>query len=149
MHAVDLHSRRLLQECSVTGPQLVCLHTLAEEGPLSSRELADRVHVNASSLVGILDRLERRGFVERRRDRRDRRSVSLRMTEQGRLFVRQAPSPLQATLVVKLRQMNRKDQVRLASAMEEVVELMEAHELAPTPIMALPRYAGDKEPGSR
>jgi len=130
VHAVDLDSRRLLQQCNLTGPQLVCLHTLAEEGPLTARALADRVHVNPSTLVGVLDRLEGKGLVERRRDRKDRRSVSLKMTERGEQFVRQAPSPLQATLMVRLREMNQEDQSRLASAMEEVVALMEAPEPA-------------------
>ena len=149
VHGVDLQSRRLLQECRVTGPQLVCLHTLAEEGPLTSRRLAERVHVHPSTLVGIVDRLEEKGLLERRRDRQDRRSVSLKMTEQGLMFVRHAPSPLQATLVVKLQRMKPEDQARLASAMEEVVELMEAQEVEPTPIMALPQYVGGKESGLR
>ena len=39
VHAGDLFSRRLLQEHSVTASQLICLHTLAEEGPLTSRRL--------------------------------------------------------------------------------------------------------------
>jgi DNA-binding MarR family transcriptional regulator len=145
VHRVDLQSRWLLQQCSVTGPQLVCLHTLAEEGPLTSKGLAERVHVHPSTLVGIVDRLEEKGLLERRRDRRDRRSVSLTMTERGFGFVRQAPSPLQATLMAKLKRMKPEDQVRLASAMEEVVALMEAQEVAPTPIMGLPQYAKRKE----
>ena len=69
VHGVDLQSRRLLQQCSVTGPQLVCLHTLAEEGPLTSKGLAERVHVHPSTLVGIVDRLEEKGLLERQRDR--------------------------------------------------------------------------------
>jgi len=144
VHAVDLHSRRLLRQCTVTAPQLVCLQTLAEEGPLTSRMLAERVHVNPSTLVGILDRLEERGFVERRRDRQDRRSVSLQVTERGIAFAREAPSPLQGTLMARLKEMHRAEQERLAGAMEEVVRLMEAEELPPTPIMALPRYANTR-----
>lgn len=145
VHAVDLHSRELVQKCNVTAPQLVCLHTLAEKSPLTSRGLAEKVHVDPSTLVGILDRLEQKGLVQRRRDRQDRRSVSLTLTEQGREFIRQAPSPLQATLMVRLKRMRQVEQERLASALEEVVELMEAREVAPIPITALPRYAHEKE----
>lgn len=130
VHAVDLHSRKLVQQCSVTAPQLVCLQTLAEEGSLTLRGLAEKVHVNPSTLVGILDRLERKGLMERRRDRQDRRSVSLTLTEQGLGFVRQSPSPLQGALMVKLKGMGREEQERLAGALEEVVDLMEAQEVA-------------------
>ncbi len=137
VHAVDLHSRQLIQRCSVTAPQLVCLHTLAEEGTLTSRRLAEEVHVNPSTLVGILDRLERKGLVERQRGQRDRRSVFLSLTEQGRGFVQESPSPLQATLMVKLKQMEQAEQERLASTLEEVVELMEAQKVAAVPITSL------------
>jgi hypothetical protein len=53
VHAIDLHSRRLVSECEITAPQLVCLHMLAAEGELTSRALAAKVHVNPSTLVGI------------------------------------------------------------------------------------------------
>ena len=144
VHGVDLLARRLLQECSVTGPQLMCLYTLTEEGPLTSKGLAERVHIHPCVLVGIVDQLEEKGLLERRRDRKDRRSVSLMMTERGLVFVRQ-PSPLQAALMAKLERMNPDDQVRLAIAMEEVVDLIEAQEVEPIPIMALPQYAGRKK----
>jgi DNA-binding MarR family transcriptional regulator len=147
VHAIDTYSRRLLLECQVTAPQLVCLHALAEEGPLTSRLLADRVHLNPSTLVGIVDRLEAKGFVERSRDQPDRRAVSLRMTEQGFAFVRQAPSPLQAALTDRLKGLDETKQSHLAEALEEVVRLMEADEFAPTPIMALPRYNHGRQAG--
>ena len=89
-------------------------------------------------MVGILDRLEGKGFAQRRRDQRDRRAVSLQITEEGMAFVRQAPPPLKATLMVGLKRMNRQEQEQLAGAMEEVVQLMEAEDLMPTPITALP-----------
>ena len=46
----------------------------------------------------------------------------------------------------KLKQMKPEDQVRLASAVEEVVESMEVQKLQPRD-MALPQYAGEKELG--
>src|SRR5690606_5481224 len=68
VHAIDLHSRQLLERFDVTAPQLVCLHVLASEGEQSSRDLAEKVHVNPSTIVGVLDRLQKKGFVQRRRD---------------------------------------------------------------------------------
>ena len=147
VHGVDLQARRLLLECGVTGPQLMCLHTLVEEGLLTSKDLAERVHIHPCVLVGIVDQLEEKGLLERRRDRQDRRSVSLKMTERGLVFVRQ-PSPLQATLMAKLKRMKPEDQMRVAIAMEEVVDLIEAQEVEPIPIMALPQYAGRKKSGT-
>ena len=50
----------------------------------SQRELAGRMFIEAPTLVAHLDRLERDGFVERRRDADDRRVVRVAITPAGR-----------------------------------------------------------------
>jgi DNA-binding MarR family transcriptional regulator len=136
VHAIDLHSRRLVSECEITAPQLVCLHMLAAEGELTSRALAAKVHVNPSTLVGILDRLEAKGLVSRRRGAEDRRAVFIELTREGAEFVSRAPSPLQSALVDRLRQLRPEHQMRLAESLEEVVGLMQAEGLEEVPVLA-------------
>jgi DNA-binding MarR family transcriptional regulator len=66
-------------------PRLFGLLTaLLEVGPLSQQQLAEKMRVNRSLVVGIADDLERRGWLERRRDPADRRSYKLHVTEAGR-----------------------------------------------------------------
>lgn len=48
------------------------------------REVAERCFVRPATLTGIVDTLERDGFVERHRDVNDRRSVQLTLTDKGR-----------------------------------------------------------------
>jgi DNA-binding MarR family transcriptional regulator len=60
------------------------LTALLEAGPLSQQQLAEKMRVNRSLVVGIVDDLERRGWVERRRDPSDRRSYQLHVTDAGR-----------------------------------------------------------------
>jgi DNA-binding MarR family transcriptional regulator len=112
---------------------------LASAGPLTSRALAGPVHVNPSTLVGILDRLEGKGLVSRRRDSGDRRSVFVELTKSGVAFVAEAPSPLQAALADGLRQLNEKQQRKLALSLEEVVRLMQADSLKEMPVLASSR----------
>jgi DNA-binding MarR family transcriptional regulator len=147
VHAIDLHSRRLLSQCEVTAPQLVCLHVLASDGPLTSRALAGKVHVDPSTLVGILDRLEAKGLVFRRRNSEDRRAVYAELTPAGAEFVAAAPSPLQAALVGRLKQLSRSQQRRLAASLEEVVSLMQADVLAEVPVLASSRVAKARRRG--
>jgi DNA-binding MarR family transcriptional regulator len=59
---------------------LVALLTM---GPVSQQQLAERMRVNRTLVVGIVDTLERRGWVERRRDPADRRSYRLHVTLAG------------------------------------------------------------------
>jgi DNA-binding MarR family transcriptional regulator len=53
-----------------------------EGGPTVGR-LADQLLIRHHSAVGLLDRLEERGLVERSRDGEDRRQVRVQMTDAG------------------------------------------------------------------
>ena len=57
---------------------LGCLDTIARNGPLSPSALARRAGLHPATVTGILDRLERGGWVARERDPSDRRAVLVR-----------------------------------------------------------------------
>jgi DNA-binding MarR family transcriptional regulator len=54
---------------------LDCLELINRHGPLSPSALARRAGLHPATMTGILDRLERGGWVARERDRSDRRAV--------------------------------------------------------------------------
>jgi DNA-binding MarR family transcriptional regulator len=57
---------------------LDCLDLIARHGPLSPSALARRAGLHPATMTGILDRLERSGWVVRERDPSDRRGVVVR-----------------------------------------------------------------------
>ena len=57
---------------------LDCLDLVARHGPLSASALAQRAALHPATMTGILDRLERGGWVVRERDPSDRRAVVVR-----------------------------------------------------------------------
>ncbi len=58
---------------------LDCLDLIARLGPLSPGALAQRAALHPATMTGILDRLERGGWVARERDPSDRRAVVVRV----------------------------------------------------------------------
>ena len=60
------------------------LTALAAEGPLPMKRLAEALDVSDASATGIVDRMERRGIVERRHGTEDRRTVLVYQTAAGR-----------------------------------------------------------------
>jgi DNA-binding MarR family transcriptional regulator len=57
---------------------LDCLELIARHGPLTPSALARRAGLHPATMTGILDRLERGGWVTRERDPSDRRAVVVR-----------------------------------------------------------------------
>jgi DNA-binding MarR family transcriptional regulator len=57
---------------------LGCLDTIARHGPLSPSALARGAGLHPATVTGILDRLERGGWIARERDPSDRRAVVVR-----------------------------------------------------------------------
>lgn len=67
----------------LTMPQLKVLLLLGERGSARVSWLASQMAVSPPNITGILDRLERRGWVQRSGDAQDRRVVRIVLTEDG------------------------------------------------------------------
>lgn len=124
--AVALHSRQLSACNHITGPQLVCLRAVIDKGPMTTTAISREVHVSASTVVGILDRLEDKGLVTRERGRADRRIVFVDATDAGRQLAEDTPSPLQQKLAESLNALPELEQATITLSLERVVDLIES-----------------------
>lgn len=72
-----------LREEHFTVPQFEIISCLDRKTGLSLSEIAERLLVSGGNVTGIIDRLERDGYVHRVRDKIDRRIVRALLTEKG------------------------------------------------------------------
>lgn len=136
IRAIDLHSRKLVTQFGLTGPQLVVLNELAHGGPRSVSALAAAVHLSQATVTGITDRLAQHGHVERTRSTTDRRKVVIVLTDQGRQTLADAPAPLQAQFTRAFGHLADWEQTQILSSLQRLVAMMEASELDATPMLA-------------
>ena len=92
--AVDIQSRKLDRAYGLTLPQLIVLRSVGDLGEVTSRAISSAADLSAPTIVGILDKLEEKGLIERYRSLRDRRVVHTRLTPAGHDLLARAPSPL-------------------------------------------------------
>jgi len=71
-----------------------CLDIIDQRPGITAGELAHAVGLSPGAVTTVLDRLERRGFVERRRDPNDRRRVVVELTEDANRAAWEAYGPL-------------------------------------------------------
>ncbi|MEV0232882.1 MarR family transcriptional regulator [Nonomuraea sp. NPDC050786] len=64
-------------------PQQAQLLCLLIDGPVGMTELTRALHLEKSSLTGLVDRAEKRGLVVRTRDSRDRRACRIELSQDG------------------------------------------------------------------
>jgi|ERR1700694_656968 DNA-binding MarR family transcriptional regulator len=62
---------------------LIALRLLSEQGPANQQGLADSLSLDPSNVVGLLNELEERELVTRRRDRGDRRRHIVELSPRG------------------------------------------------------------------
>ena len=74
---------------------LIGLKLLSERGPASQQALADSLSLDPSNVVGLLNELEERGLVTRRRDSADRRRHIVELSSQGQAELCRAYDRLQ------------------------------------------------------
>ena len=82
-HRVVDHLSAELRELGLTPGEVNALAHLRADVPLSVAELQALTGQRPSTLTGVLDRLERRGLIERAANPSDRRSVLVSLTPEG------------------------------------------------------------------
>ncbi len=85
----------------LTVPQLSVLSELVEADGLSLNEVSERMRLAHSTVSGIVDRLERRGMVERRADVADRRFSRIYLSAHVRSYVHEVLPARRLGLVIE------------------------------------------------
>lgn len=81
---VQVALKPLLRDLDLTDAQVVALWQLStDDGPITARQLSERLHCDPSTATSMVDRLERNGLVQRIPHPTDRRVKTLALTPRG------------------------------------------------------------------
>ncbi|HEX9843621.1 MAG TPA: MarR family transcriptional regulator [bacterium] len=73
--------------CDLTVSQFGVLESLHHLGPMHQRQIGTKLLKSGGNVTMVIDNLEKRGLVERRRDQKDRRFVSVHLTPAGERLI--------------------------------------------------------------
>jgi hypothetical protein len=87
-------------------------------------------------MTGILTRLEHRGLIQRTRGERDRRSVDVRLTEEGQRVLRDAPSLLQDQFLNRLSELKEWERTQILATLQRIADMMDAGAIDAAPVLS-------------
>jgi DNA-binding MarR family transcriptional regulator len=130
-------SQRIKQETGLTGPQLWAIRVIHEKGPINISDIAKRMYLHPTTVLGIIDRLEANGFVLRNRSKEDRRVIWLELTKDGKGLVQSVPEVVKGLLGARLEDITLKDLEEIDEGIGHLVKIFGAQEIPPKPMLSL------------
>ncbi len=99
--ALHTFSSAVSADTKLTLSEIIANEHLRLNGPLTPKELSHRVQMGSGATTAMIDRLEKRGFIERVKHPTDRRSVLIRQIEQDDRGI-ERPIALQEAVYARL-----------------------------------------------
>ncbi len=102
---------------------------------MSISALSDEVSLSQATVTSIIDRLESRGLVQRKRSDVDKRVVHAVLTPDGERVLESAPTPLQEQFSARFTDLEDWEQTLIITALQRVASLMNAQEIDASPVL--------------
>jgi len=151
IRATDLHSKYLAKTTGLTAPQILLLQAIRSMGQATIGELANKISLSQATVTTILDRLEKRHLVTRKRSDQDKRKVHAYLTEEAVEILINAPLPLQDQFTRQFSALKEWEKTMIISSLQRVAEMMDAEDIDASPVLdvgTLDRQCGEPGNGS-
>ena len=135
VRAVEMDSRRLSTQFNTTPAQLLALRQLLDSADKSLAKLAEEVGLSSSTMVGVVDRLEKKGLVVRIRGQKDRRLVNIVITDEGRQYLDKSPKLLQDKLIESLSSYSDSNKTKILDSLRKITDILDAQEIDASPVL--------------
>jgi DNA-binding MarR family transcriptional regulator len=129
MQGAELYTKELDKKYQVSSAQLNCILILYEHGSLPPSQIAKHMMVKSSTVTGVVDRLEQKGFVSRARNSPDRRVINIELTEAGKKLAKNAPPPIQQKIIDGLKKLPEKETKRIVIALTKLSDMLDVQDL--------------------
>lgn len=118
-------------------PQLLTLQYLAEQEDYkdSSKNIKSHLNLNASTVSGIISRLESKGLVARLPNPVDKRGSYITLTAKAGELLTKAPTTLQEKLTLRLKNLNDSQIIGLHENIDLLIRIMDAEDIDAAPMI--------------
>lgn len=116
-------SAQIRMGADISGRQLAVLRHLVQEGPRTVGQISRFLYVRNATTSTLLDRMERDGYITKRRSTRDCRKVYVEPTDKGRQVATTAPEGTIWLLRSRLPELDADELERIDRALARLSEI--------------------------
>jgi DNA-binding MarR family transcriptional regulator len=116
--------RDILSDFNITNPQFNALLALREKEDITMGELCDKLLLACSTATDLVDRMEKNGFLVRKRDPQDRRVIRLSITDKGKVVISEVLAARRRYVASILENLSAEERVQLGESLERLHSLM-------------------------
>lgn len=135
LRATEFNARNLSRDSGISPSQLIVLQFLRDQGEATPTEIARHASLTQATVTSLIDKLERRGLVARRRDAKDGRRVLVKMTTAGKKALNQSRDALQLVFEKRFDALASWEKSFLLAALERVASMLDAAEIDAAPVL--------------
>lgn len=133
--ATDMSAKRLAKDSGLTTPQLLVMQSISSASLMTVGDIAREINLTQATTTSIVNGLERKDLLEKRRDEIDKRRVIVTPTTAGRQLLQRAPTTLQALLEPKFNALEPWEQSFVVAALQRLATLMDAEDIDAAPLL--------------
>jgi len=139
VRSVDIESKKIQKEYGVTIPQVLCLSFLHESlnYQATQGEIRNFLNLNSSTVSGIINRLEKKGFLARLPKSGDKRVVNISLTSAGDKLFATIPSLLHEQLSERLKKLTDEELIRVEESLDTLVNLLDIEQVEASPLITM------------
>ena len=139
VRSINLESKKIQKEYGVSIPQVLCLNYLYKSPNFQSTqgEIRKFLNLNSSTVSGIINRLEKKGYLARLPKSGDKRMVNIALTTTGEKLLSNIPSLLHEQLSNKLNKLGDEKLIKVEQSLHVLINLLEIQEVEASPMITM------------
>jgi len=145
VRSINLESKKIQKQYGVSIPQVLCLNFIKENSNYQStqREIRNYLNLNASTITGIINRLEKKGLIARLPKLGDKRVSNIALTADGQRLLEKLPPLLQDKLTEQLNELPYEKVNRIEKALNDLIDLLNIKDLDASPVLTIEEKISD------
>lgn len=121
---IKKRGRDILSNFEITNPQFNALLVLREHPGITMGEICEKLFLACSTATDLIDRMEKSGYLNRKRDPQDRRVIRLSITEKGKQVIAEVIAARRRYVASILKQLTEEETEQLAESLERLHSIM-------------------------